>query len=101
MAGGGKAPTHISSSFKTILVATPISNFTLVWTHVGESWVRKQNVYQIWGGGDVFAFLGQKSLLTVDIPWKVKAAPFQEVIAHFLGIPETFCQNYPIPDHLN
>ena len=83
-----------------------ILHFTLVWTHVkavsgNKMFTKFVGAGQGAEGGDVFAFLGQKSLLTVGIPGKVKAAPFREVIGHILRIPDTFCQNYPIPDHLN
>ena len=102
---GEKAPTHILSSFKLQCLRYHPAFYPRVWTHV-KAVSQEQNVYQICKSrgaerGDVFAFLGQKSLLTVGIPGKVKAAPFREVIGHILRIPDAFCQNYPIPDHLN
>ena len=52
-------------------------------------------------GGDVFAFLGQILANCEHSGESESLDPFREVIAHFPKIPDTFCQNYPIPDHLN
>ena len=104
--GRGRRPRPTSWALLTSNVSDIILHFTHESEHMWKLCPRNKmftKFVRAGGprGGDVFAFLGQKSLLTVSIPGKVKAAPFREVIGHILRIPDTFCQNYPIPDHLN
>ena len=92
----GKRPRPRFSALSSTSVTDPLCG------HMWKLFFRKLSVFQIWvRGGDVFAFLGQILANCEHSGESESLDPFREVIAHFPKIPDTFCQNYPIPDHLN
>ena len=92
---GEKAAAQIFSSFKHKC------HGSLVRAHVKAVFQEAQCFPNLDRGGDVFAFLGQILANCEHSGESESLDPFREVIAHFPKIPDTFCQNYPIPDHLN
>ena len=92
----GKRPRPRFSALSSTSVTDPLCG------HMWKLFFRKLSVFQIWvRGGDVFAFLGQILANCEHSGESESLDPLREVIAHFPKIPDTFCQNYPIPDHLN